>query len=197
MPARHGGPGVRRLDQVWVQGVAALSLRCPYCRNELGLSLLGLGLGADDEAYQGGDEAQLTVGKAHQPAFEQSKSLELIKAKRRKNRYEDSRFEEFFWDYYPNRVGKEKAYRRWREAMEAGVQPHTILAAVLRFVAYCDLNPWYHPKYPEGWLNDGRWADEIKLPAAVGATDPAYIVGTAEYAARVQAEEDRAIAEAL
>ncbi len=159
-----------------------MSLICPECGTKLGLQAVRQE-SRDSEAHQPVVEAQDSVGE-----------YISSKAKRRKYSYDNPKFNEF-WDLYPNRVGKRDAFRNWQAAVHDGADPDRIIDAVRRFVAWCALNPWYTPKYPEGWLSAGRWEDELNIPAAVGATDPAYIVGTPEYAARIQSEEDRAIAE--
>jgi len=96
-------------------------------------------------------------------------------------------------------VGKEAAARAYQRIIEDGfATAEEILAATDRYSSDPTRDPT-KTKYPQGWLNDGRWMDEeaeVSHPAAsVESTDPAWVVGTSEYEARVQAEEDAAIAE--
>jgi hypothetical protein len=114
-------------------------------------------------------------------------------SKRLRYQYNDQGFTEF-WRVYPKRVGKASAFSRWL-LVTREIEPQLVIAAAARYAAYVEAQRTeaQYIKYPEGWLSAGRWEDELAIPPAVGANDPAYIVGTAEYADRTKAEEDAAI----
>jgi len=159
--------------------VEALSLNCPQCGAELGLNLAVLGLNSVPVPQL---EAQPSVGGVRA-------------SKRLKYQYNDQTFQEF-WQVYPRRVGKASAFSRWLIVVKE-IDAKIVIDAARSYAKYCatrNLEDRFI-KYPEGWLAAGRWDDELETVAAANEGDPAYIVGTAEYAARVQAEEDRAIEE--
>lgn len=162
-----------------------MSLNCPSCGATLSLSLAALGHNsASLEPQVGGVEAQL----APQVSVGGVRS-----SKRLRYQYQDEGFNEF-WRVYPKRVGKASAFSRW-QIVTREIEPQLVIAAAARYAAYVEAQrtePQY-VKYPEGWLSAGRWEDELAIPPAVGANDPAYIVGTTEYADRTKAEEDAAI----
>lgn len=103
-----------------------------------------------------------------------------------------------FWTQFPQHLDKGKAYDAYCDALASGAEPQNLLAGAAAYATYCRINHIESRsiKYAQGWLNDERWMDRYEevLPPEVGETDPAYIIGTPEYDARVVAEEDRAIA---
>lgn len=118
------------------------------------------------------------------------------KPKQQKARTYDYPGWEEFWETYPLKLDKAKGYDAYCAAVEdAGVEPQRIIAGAAAYAAHCRINRIEpgHIKYAQGWLNDERYYDETPLPPSVGETDPAFIVGTPEYDARIQAEEDAAI----
>jgi hypothetical protein len=127
------------------------------------------------------------------PQLEPQRSVGGVRSKRLRYQYNDEAFNEF-WRVFPRRVGKASAFSRWL-IVTREIEPQLVIAAAARYAAYVEAQrtePQY-VKYPEGWLSAGRWEDELAIPPAVGANDPAYIVGTKEYAERTKAEEDAAI----
>lgn len=102
-----------------------------------------------------------------------------------------------FWENYPLHKGKAEAFARWQQVVAAGADPEQLIAAAAAYARDPSRNP-LKTKHAEGWLTARRWEDEpvqLRHPlAAVEDTDPAQVVGTPEYAARKQAEEDAAIA---
>lgn len=66
-----------------------------------------------------------------------------------------------FWEVYPLKRGKITAYRKWRAAVEQ-VEPQVIIDAALRYSSDPGRDP-EHTKWPEGWLNAGRWMDEYEV----------------------------------
>jgi hypothetical protein len=161
-----------------------MSLNCPNCGATLSLSLAALGHNFAALEPQAGD-----VG----PQVEPQSPVGGVRSKRLRYQYPDEGFNEF-WRVYPKRVGKASAFSRW-QIVTLEIEPQLVIAAAARYAAYVEaqrIEPQYI-KYPEGWLSAGRWEDELAIPPAVGANDPAYIVGTREYADRTKAEEDAAI----
>lgn len=70
--------------------------------------------------------------------------------------------EEFdrFWKVYPKKAGKPAARKAWAKAIKRET-PDRIIAAAKRYAGWLqnaapgEFRPL--PKYPQGWLNDGRW----------------------------------------
>jgi hypothetical protein len=77
-----------------------------------------------------------------------------------------ARFDEF-WSVYPERKNKQPAIKAWKNAVKVA-DPEVIIAGARRYAL------WLHeqrskdattkPKYPDGWLNAGRWEDELDAP---------------------------------
>lgn len=158
-----------------------MSLNCPTCGSELSLNL---SLIREHSSLNGTVEPQLAPVE-HVVALGSSSKP----SPRNRFQYNDPNFNEF-WTTYPRKVGKEAAAQTWKRLIGAGVEPQILIAAAqlaaqawasngteLRFIPY-----------PQKWLNEGRFLDEVSAPPAVGETDPAYIVGTPEYEARMVAE---------
>ena len=165
-----------------------MSLNCPNCGVALGLRLAALSQGESLEPFAA--PQQLVAAPQSASVAEERVVGSSLKAKRRKYVYEDEEFL-LFWNAFPLRKGKAEAFRRWQQVRAAGVAAATIIDAARRYATWCAAHPDRYVKHAEGWLNGGRWDDELDMPAAVGATDPAYIVGTPEWDSRVEAEEQR------
>lgn len=90
---------------------------------------------------------------------------------RKRFAYSDPRFVEF-WQAYPRKVGKADAYRKWVQVVRE-VAPQTVIEGASKYASYCTSNRIEKGfiKYPEGWLNDGRWDDEEWQPPAVGEVE--------------------------
>lgn len=114
------------------------------------------------------------------------------KPQRRKLAY-SAAFEEF-WRHYPVHRDKFKAQEAFEDAGYAGYPAEEIIAGAKRYARWLKTTTTA-PKYAQGWINGRRWEDELDIPPEVGETDPAFTVGTPEYAARLLAEEERAIRE--
>ena len=189
-----------------MHGVPGMSLSCPECGAEV---FLRLASGADlnststkasprgQEPYDAADkppdevEVDVEVSEgANQPPVEG----ELVTKKRYS--YQDKGFEAF-WKVYPRHVAKASSFSRWK-IVTREIDPDVVIAAAARYAESCRGIEAKFIKYPDGWLLAGRWDDdEIAPPPEAWASDPAWVVGTPEYAARQQAEEDAAIAEML
>lgn len=68
-----------------------------------------------------------------------------------------------FWSAYPQKVGKVAARRNFDRAVKAGADPGDIIAGAKRYAASENVRRGY-VKHPQGWLTDGRWADEAQPP---------------------------------
>jgi hypothetical protein len=95
-----------------------------------------------------------------------------------------------FWSLYPKKVGKEAAKRAYAKALKAGTDPKEIIDGAQLYALDCRMveNPHYI-KHPQGWLNDGRWADDRTRAA------PPLAIGAPSVAAR--GPENRSVAEVL
>lgn len=105
---------------------------------------------------------------------------------------EDDPFFMAFWKAYPLHRDRARAYVVWRKLAQSGASPAQIIEGARNYAAWCKRNnvEARHIKYPQGWLSGERWLDEIE---AAPETPPEQIVGTPEYAARREAEEQRAM----
>ena len=74
----------------------------------------------------------------------------------------DSSFDAF-WNAYPKKAGKEAARKAWAKAVKKA-KPSEIIEGAKRYALWLsnaaggEFRP--HPKYPQGWLSAGRWADQ-------------------------------------
>jgi len=64
-----------------------------------------------------------------------------------------------FWSVFPKKKGKPAAYAAWQKALSRGADPNVIIKAAERYRDDPSRNP-DKTKYPQGWLNDERYADE-------------------------------------
>nr|WP_162947031.1 hypothetical protein [Ruegeria sp. EL01] len=65
-----------------------------------------------------------------------------------------------FWSAFPKKAGKDAARKAWAKAIKRET-PDRIIAAAKKYAEWL-VNPKPgefrpSPKYPQGWLNDGRW----------------------------------------
>ncbi len=159
-----------------------MSLKCPSCGSTLSLNLTL-------EAPQ----SDPTVAPTLPQVEPQDRVGGVLASKKPRYQYNDEAFLRF-WSAYPRRVGKASAFSAWKRVV-AEVEPQVVIEAAAQYGAQVEgLEPQFI-KYPEGWLNSGRWDDEKPTPPpAAGDTDPAWIVGTEEWNLRVLAEEEAAIA---
>lgn len=73
-----------------------------------------------------------------------------------------SAFDEF-WSAYPMKVGKVAARRNFDRAVKSGADQGEIIAGAKRYASSENVRRGYI-KHPQGWLTDGRWADEAQPP---------------------------------
>lgn len=86
---------------------------------------------------------------------------------------EPDHFDEF-WKVYPKKAGKPAAQKAWAKAIKRA-SAQTIIDGARRYAHWLsqagpkEFRPI--PKFPQGWLNDDRWADEeirhVRLPGEV------------------------------
>ncbi len=114
----------------------------------------------------------------------------VLASKKPRYQYNDEAFLRF-WSAYPRRVGKASAFSVWGRVVRE-VEPQVIIEAAAQYASEVEgLEPQFI-KYPEGWLNAGRWDDEkIAKPPGAWDSDPAYVKNTPEWDARELAEEQR------
>ena len=64
-----------------------------------------------------------------------------------------------FWLVFPKKKGKPAAYAAWQKALARGADPNVIIKSAERYRDDPARDP-ERTKYPQGWLNDERYADE-------------------------------------
>jgi hypothetical protein len=178
-----------------------VSLNCPSCGAQLGLALEVLsGTAATpqdkrnstalpQEHRNGGAVAQLA-----------DRGLDLVPNPTstpapKANPYEDPDFQAF-WRIYPLKRGKRKAAQRFAIARRM-VPARVVLAAAAAYAREVEGRDPTKIKWAEGWLNDHRWEDEIPDLAEDRTYAHLPVVGTREYDAWVEAEEQRAMGETV
>ena len=69
-----------------------------------------------------------------------------------------------FWSYYPKRIGKKTAYKKYKLAIESGVLHDEIMNGVRAYVTDLRVNGTSRQfiASPITWLNQGRWDDEYE-----------------------------------
>ena len=68
-----------------------------------------------------------------------------------------------FWSVFPKKKGKPAAYAAWQNALRRGADPNVIIKEAERYRDDTSRDPG-RTKYPQGWLNDERYADEDDAP---------------------------------
>lgn len=73
-----------------------------------------------------------------------------------------------FWDSYPRKVGKEAARKAWLKAKPSPALVGQILSAISiqRSCIQWTKDAGQYIPHPATWLNQGRWQDEVDMPAA-------------------------------
>lgn len=84
------------------------------------------------------------------------------KPKRRRKAYDYGDDQDFlrFWEVFPQKSGKPKAYEAWLAALRRGADPEHVIAAAKHYADDPKRNP-EKTKYPQGWLNDERYNDPV------------------------------------
>lgn len=72
---------------------------------------------------------------------------------------------EMLWKEYPNKQGKEKAFKSYTKARtKEKVDLSLIINGLKRYLIYCSQNKdWYSPKNGSTWFNQCGWNDEYPI----------------------------------
>ncbi|MDN6706927.1 MAG: helix-turn-helix domain-containing protein [Corynebacterium glyciniphilum] len=94
------------------------------------------------------------------------KTIENTREKTTANAYTED-FEKF-WQTYPKRTGKQAAFRRWKEAVKRA-DPTVIIEKAGEYARSVQGTEKRYIKNPEGWLNAGRYEDEVEAEQEYGS----------------------------
>ena len=94
------------------------------------------------------------------------KTIENTREKTGANAYTED-FEKF-WQTYPKRTGKQAAFRRWKEAVKRA-DPTLIIEKAGEYARSVQGTEKRYIKNPEGWLNAGRYEDEVEAEQEYGS----------------------------
>ena len=75
---------------------------------------------------------------------------------------------EDFWKRYPKKTGKQAAFRRWKEAVKRA-DPTLIIEKAGEYARSVQGTDKKYIKNPEGWLNAGRYEDEVDTGQEYGS----------------------------
>lgn len=66
-----------------------------------------------------------------------------------------------FWEAYPRREDKQRALKKWREAINAGADPENLALCAEAYAARCEKEKreMTFIRLPATWLNNKNWAD--------------------------------------
>lgn len=97
-----------------------------------------------------------------------SENLQLIESenKKSKNIQENLKNEfEMLWKEYPNKQGKDKAFKSYVKARtKEKIDLPLIINGLKRYLFYCNQNKdWYSPKNGSTWFNQHGWDDEYPI----------------------------------
>lgn len=70
---------------------------------------------------------------------------------------------ETFWSIYPKKTAKQLAIKAWNKAAKT-TDPQNIIAGATRYAQAMTFSEKRFIKSPDGWLNAGRWEDEVAAP---------------------------------
>lgn len=94
------------------------------------------------------------------PIEEEPRSFPSAKAEGPSEPKPPDRFDEF-WSVYPKKVAKDAAKRRFATLTKRGIDPAEIIDGARRYAATRRGEDPQFTKQPDGWLNAGRWSDEL------------------------------------
>jgi hypothetical protein len=108
------------------------------------------------------DDGQLTVtwpAGAHVDVdVDVDEDVSIAQPAAARSRYPKA-FEEF-WVEFPLHRGKDGALRSWKKVRARGVPNEVLIDGAKAYAADPSRDPT-KTKYAQGWLNDGRWQDEV------------------------------------
>jgi hypothetical protein len=78
-----------------------------------------------------------------------------------------------FWSVYPRKVAKKAARTKW-DTVTKTTDPEQIIEGARKYAKKCELERTEKNfiKQPDGWLNAGRWEDEIELTTIKATYNP-------------------------
>jgi len=103
-------------------------------------------------------EATVPKGTVAQGTVAQGPDIKKNNTKEEQSRELDAHFEEF-WNAYPKKLDKAKAFRAFKSAMKRA-KFEDILAGVIAYRNDPQRNPEF-TKYPASWLNADSWENTI------------------------------------
>lgn len=93
-----------------------------------------------------------------------------------------------FWRVFPLKKGKPAAEKAFARIVRSGVDPQEIIDGATVYAMECRTKEAKYIKYPQGWLNDGRWGDEPDPTPMAPPVITAPSVAASSRAARPVAE---------
>jgi predicted phage replisome organizer len=74
---------------------------------------------------------------------------------------------EKLWKLYPKKIGKEKAFAKYKKFRTSKGEKYCTYEEVLKgleiYIKYIEQNEWYSPKNGVTWFNNRSWNDEYEL----------------------------------
>lgn len=67
---------------------------------------------------------------------------------------------EDFWKVYPLKKSKNKAFQKWKGAINSGISKDTIINGAVKYANSVKNTEQRYIKHPDGWIEAGRWEDE-------------------------------------
>ena len=64
-----------------------------------------------------------------------------------------------FWDNYPNKKGKQAAFKKWQNITKT-TTPSLLIEGVKKFAKAMEGTEKKYIKHPTTWLNAGSWDDD-------------------------------------
>jgi hypothetical protein len=117
-------------------------------------------------------EATVPKGTVAQGTVAQGPDIKKNNTKEEQSKELDAHFEEF-WNAYPKKLDKAKAFRAFKSAMKRA-KFEDILAGVIAYRNDPQRNPDF-TKYPTSWLNADSWENEVAPSADSEAAERARI----------------------
>jgi hypothetical protein len=80
-----------------------------------------------------------------------------------------------FWDVVAVKGGKQPAYTAWLKAIKKpGITPGLLIEHMASYAEWVHSTRQDKPKWPQGWLTDERWNDQLAYPGRqhLGFDDP-------------------------
>jgi hypothetical protein len=91
---------------------------------------------------------------------------------------------EAFWDAYPVKKAREPAEKSYLRALSRA-SPAVLLAAAKRYAAELKTPGAPYAKYPQTWLDEGRWLDATGPPNGADKLSPEHAAAAKDKADRL------------